>query len=125
MIVPAFASRDLGGLAGPDGAEWALRNGLHARWPHNHAMTRHPRERSDRPSRLVPDARRRALPPQIPSDYNWQPNFAHPAVVAEAARYSINRFDQLPATLAADKMPTAPIFRIGIGAIKYPHPNTP
>ena len=27
LIVPAFASRDLGGLGSPDGAEWAIRNG--------------------------------------------------------------------------------------------------
>ncbi|HEY3757840.1 MAG TPA: DUF4838 domain-containing protein [Opitutaceae bacterium] len=122
---PSFASRWLWGLTwrGDSAAAdlWAARNGLRERWEHAHAQLHvvpwilygsHPE--------YFPEWEGRRYCPSVPNDYNWQPAFTQPGVIARSVSYiqarlgerpdrptislSINdsiRFDQSPDSLAA------------------------
>lgn len=96
IVAPGFKSRELTGLDGA-GAAWAWRNGLRARWPHQHALAglfpgslfaEHP---SWFP--LLEGERRR---PEGPSDGDWQPNLALPEVAEHAAQVVEETFAKHP-----------------------------
>ena len=115
---PAFLSRAIGLDASSQ--SWALRNNLHERWPHGHALLRViPRSLFGAHPDWFPLLEGQRYRPVDDGDFHWQPNLADPAVALEASRYvrahflshpeaeavslSINdsaRFDQSPETLA-------------------------
>lgn len=100
-VTPDFASRALYGLTWPgDPAAadlWALRNGLHQRWDHGHALLHvipwilfgsHPD--------YFPILEGRRYCPSGPYDYNWQPALTNPGVVARSAAYALRHFHEHP-----------------------------
>jgi hypothetical protein len=84
---PAYISREIGGLEGTEGQEWARHNGLRGSLEFGHALAQifTPKVLSEHPewAALVnsrPDV------PMSPGDHNWQPNLALPEVADYAAR---------------------------------------
>jgi hypothetical protein len=96
-VEPAYVSRELTGLDGPDGQAWARHNGLGSRLDFTHALSRifapglfdaHPEWFP-----LIDGRRHR---PEGPGDYRWQPNLSDPAVAAYAAAAAAAAFNREP-----------------------------
>ncbi len=83
---PAYVSREITGLAGEAGRDWARRNGLRGRLAHSHNLANvFPPELYDAHPEWFGLVRGERLRPRGGDDYHWQPDLARPDVAEFAA----------------------------------------
>ena len=101
LVQPAYFSRELTGFDDPAGRAWARHNGLRARLEYSHAMGRAfpPGLYAAHPD-WFPLLGGQRYQPASPSDPNWQPNLALPAVADHAAEVAVAALSGQPDQLS-------------------------